>query len=83
MSKNSWIIELERAYDEWAETSQHNYQRAKRYKAALEQIAKPRYGLQGIVEDYPDPDSIECLQATLDYYKRLVYLYQTIAREAE
>lgn len=83
MSNTSWIAELERACNEWAEVSQRNYQLAKRYKAALEQIAQPQYGLQGIMEDYPDTDSIEYLQAALEYYTRLTHRYQQIAREVQ
>lgn len=74
--------DLERACDEWAEVSQRNYQRAKSYHKALEYIAANQYGLQGIMEDYPDTDSVEYLQAALKYYTRLANLYQKVAREA-
>ena len=67
---------------EWAETSQRNYQRAKHYFAALEKIAQTQYGLQSIMEDYPDTDSPEYLKAVLEYYAHLVNSYQKIAREA-
>lgn len=73
---------LERACSEWAEVSQRNYQCAKRYFEALEQIAMNRHGLQGIMEDYPDTDSVEYLQAALKYYTRLTNTYQKTAREA-
>jgi DNA repair ATPase RecN len=73
---------LERACAEWAEVSQRNYQRAKSYHEALERIAANQYGLQSIMEDYPDTDSVEYLQAALKYYTRLANSYQKTAREA-
>jgi predicted S18 family serine protease len=76
------INDLERACKEWSETSQNNYQRAKRYSEALEKIAQTQYGLQSIMEDYPDTDSVEYLKEALKYYTRLANLYQKIAREA-
>jgi ElaB/YqjD/DUF883 family membrane-anchored ribosome-binding protein len=76
------IDDLERVCKEWSETSQRNYQRAKRYSEALEKIVQTQYGLQGIMEDYTDTDSVEYLQAALKYYMRLANLYQKIAREA-
>ena len=76
------IDNLERTCKEWAETSQRNYQCAKHYFEALERIAQTQYGLQSIMEDYPDTDSAEYLQAALSYYTRLANLYQKTAREA-
>lgn len=76
------IEDLERACKEWAETSQHNYQCAKVYYEALESIAQPQYGLQSIMEDCPDPDSKEYLEAALKYYQSLVYRFQNKARES-
>jgi len=76
------MTDLERACKEWADVSQRNYQRAKRYFEALEQISQNQYGLQSIMEDYPDTDSVEYLEAALKYYTRLVNSYQKIAREA-
>jgi exonuclease VII small subunit len=78
----SQIDNLERACEEWAETSQRNYQCAKHYFEALEKISQNTYGLQSIQEDYPDSDSVEYLQEALSYYSRLATLYQRIAREA-
>jgi hypothetical protein len=80
--QQAYVAGLERACDEWAEASQRNYQRAKRYFEALEKISQTQYGLQSIQEDYPDSDSIEYLEAALSYYSRLSQLYQRIAREA-
>jgi hypothetical protein len=77
-----YVAGLERACEEWAETSQRNYQRAKRYFEALEKIAQTQYGLQSIQEDYSDTDSIEYLAEALSYYSRLANLYQKTAREA-
>jgi hypothetical protein len=82
MNHDTYVADLERACKEWAETSQRNYQRAKRYFEALEKIAQTQYGLQSIMEEYPDTDSIEYLVAALEYYTHLANLYQKIAREA-
>lgn len=82
MNHDIYVADLERACKAWAETSQNNYQRAKRYYEALERIAASQYGLQSIMEDYPDTDSVEYLQAALHYYTRLTNLYQKTAREA-
>jgi len=82
MNRDAYVADLEHACKEWAETSQRNYQRAKRYEAALERIAQTQYGLQGIMEDYPDTDSVEYLAAALEYYTRLVRIFQKTAREA-
>jgi hypothetical protein len=80
--KKDYISDLERACKEWADVSQQNYQRAKCYFKALEQISQNQYGLQSIMEDYPDTDSVEYLEAALKYYTRLANAYQKIAREA-
>lgn len=77
-----YIAGLERACDEWAENSQRNYQRAKHYIEALKKIAQTQYGLQSIMEEYPDTDSVEYLEAALGYYTNLVTTYQRIAQEA-
>jgi hypothetical protein len=77
----NYVSNLERSCDEWAEVSQKNYQRANKYRAALEKIAQNQYGLQSILEDCPYIDSLEYLTAALEYYSRLVRLYQKIARE--
>lgn len=82
LNHDIYVADLERACKEWAETSQNNYQRAKRYYEALERIAANQYGLQGIMEDYPDTDSVEYLEAALNYYTRLATSYQKTAREA-
>jgi hypothetical protein len=82
MNHDTYVADLERACKEWAETSQRNYQRAKRYFEALEKIAQTQYGLQSIMEDYPDTDSVEYLAAALKYYTRLATSYQKTAREA-
>jgi hypothetical protein len=82
MNRDAYVADLEHACKEWAETSQRNYQRAKRYEAALERIAQNQYGLQSIMEDYPYTDSVEYLAAALEYYTRLANLYQKTAREA-
>lgn len=82
IEQQQYVEGLERACEEWAETSQRNYQCAKRYFEALEKIAQNQYGLQSIMEDYPDTDSIEYLQAALAYYTRLANSYQKTAREA-
>jgi hypothetical protein len=74
--------DLERECEEWAKMSQRNYECAKRYFEALEKIAEPQYGLQSIMEDYPDTDSVEYLAAALAYYTHLANWYQRIAREA-
>ena len=80
--KSKEIEPLQQACEEWAEVSQRNYQRAKRYYEALERIAANQYGLQSIMEDYPDTDSVEYLKAALNYYTWLVNTYQATAREA-
>lgn len=80
--KQMRIQELERVCSEWAEVSQRNYQCAKRYHEALERIAMNQYGLQSIMEDYPDTDSVEYLQAALKYYTSLTNIYRKTAREA-
>ena len=80
--KSKEIEPLQQACEEWAKVSQRNYQCAKAYFEALERIAANQYGLQGIMEDYPDTDSVEYLEAALNYYTRLVNLYQKTAREA-
>lgn len=73
--------ELERVCSEWAKTSQRNYQLAKRYHKVLKYICEPRFGLQGIIEDYgQDTDTYN--YHTSVYYARLVYEYQKVAREA-
>jgi ribulose-5-phosphate 4-epimerase/fuculose-1-phosphate aldolase len=82
IEQQEYVAGLERACKEWAETSQRNYQRAKRYFEALEKIAQTQYGLQSIMEDYPDTDSVEYLEAALKYYTRLTNSYQKTAREA-
>jgi hypothetical protein len=76
------MTDIERACKECAEISQHNYLMAKRYFAALERIAQTQYGLQSIMEDFPDTDSVEYLEAALKYYTRLANSYQKVAREA-
>ena len=80
--KSKEIEPLQQVCEEWAETSQRNYQCAKAYFEALERIAAPTYGLQSIQEDYPDTDSVEYLQAALKYYTRLATSYQATARSA-
>jgi hypothetical protein len=82
MNHDTYVADLERACKEWAETSQRNYQCAKLYFEALEKIAQTQYGLQSIMEDYPDVDSVEYLEAALKYYTHLANTYQKIAREA-
>jgi hypothetical protein len=79
--QEKYIKGLEQACENWAEISQRNYLMAKRYFAALERIAQTQYGLQSIMEDYPDTDSVEYLEAALKYYTRLANSYQKIARE--
>ncbi len=51
------------------------------YKEALEKIAQPTYGVQGIQEDYPD-DNIDYYKALSSYYSKLVFRYKQIARTA-
>ncbi len=82
LNHDIYVADLERACKEWAETSQNNYQRAKRYYEALQRIAANQYGLQSIMEDYPDTDSVEYLKAALNYYTWLATSYQATARSA-
>lgn len=79
---NEEVEQLSKACSEWAETSQNNYQLAKRYQEALKSILAPQYGLQGIIEDYPDPESKEYLESALNYYKTLERRYANLARKA-
>lgn len=60
-----------------------NKQKARAEKAentdmrkVLEEIVKPQYGLQGIIEDG------DCLEERAEYFARLCYKYQNLARAA-
>lgn len=76
------IRQLEEACKQWAETSQENFQKAKRYRQALLDITRNQYGIQAIMEDYPDSESVEYLKAAEEYYRNLVNYYQKLAWEA-
>lgn len=51
------------------------------YRIALEKIAAPKYGLQGIIEDYSH-DSNKYNYYALKYYIKLCRQYENIAKEA-
>ena len=76
------MSELEKVCLEWSNVSQNNYQLAKKYKKVLDAIIAPKYGLQGIMEDYSDHDSPEYLKEVLDYYRDLSRRYENLARQS-
>ena len=49
-------------------------------REALEQIAKPKYGLQGIIEDYSDANAFNYHAMT--YWRNLAQSYESTARAA-
>lgn len=49
-------------------------------REALEQIAKPKYGLQGIIEDYSDANAFNYHAMT--YWRDLAQSYEATARAA-
>lgn len=54
---------------------------AKSLLEALEQIASPKYGLQGILEDN-EYESKQYYKELSEYYGNLARRYESIAREA-
>lgn len=51
------------------------------YKEALENIVKPKYGLQGIYEDHSE-ETLEFYKELYEYYSSLAKQYERLAREA-
>ena len=80
--ETSEIEQLEKSCSELSNVSQKNYQLAKKYKKVLDAIVAPKYGLQGIMEDYSDHDSPEYLKELLAYYRDLSQRYENLARQS-
>lgn len=55
-------------------------ERIKELEEALRRIGTAKYGLQGIMEDYNDPDEYN-LHA-MEYFSKLCHSYEAIARKA-
>lgn len=52
------------------------------YETALQSIAKTQYGLQSVQEKHLYWDTKEFYEEAMDYYMKLAYRFQKVARNA-